>query len=940
MKGKPIYLHLAALLSAVSLFAAGLTPNVRITPPGNHAGEFIGEPRHSVASANGLIAVGSPLATRTIAGTTLQTGGVHVFDAKSHKLLRTIYPADGITGGRFGEAVAVSGNMLVVGSPEWGTASVSKRGAVYLYNIETGALVRKIEPSETPSADDNWGKSVAIEGDTVVFGAPGFDDTLAASNMGAVETYSIRADSALVTLVGVSVFSGLDLRQFGTSVAIWKGMVAAGAPGSNSGDGRVLLFDAFGGSTIVLLSDPKGMGAAGQYGFCVSMDDAFLVVGAPFTASTGMTPGPNAGSAYLYDVTIPTSPQARLGGIDGAPNQNVGAAVATCNGITAVGILGADYTPAGPGLGQPVMDHGAVVVLDHRARTLDQLTAMASGVGGRYGSAVCVTPDGFVLGGAPGDDVAGPDSGAVWKAGPYAHDASGMFQVLASTKTTALASGTASLSGFGELSAAGSISYTASLSGLGTAGGRNHGVWSTLQSGFGPIPVAVANTPVNLGMPPHTETATGKKVFRPLSNSPLELFVRMTSSSGVTTQYCTDGYVTNGFFPIIDNSTTTYPSLQNIAVKSIGESRAPFDTGLYLGIPLKLRPGSGTTPVTASSDSAVFTLGVTYVREGIDDVPLPGAGKYGEFSGRIAFANSGQCFYSGFIQSAPVTSGIFVNHTDTLVLSGGFAPDATGMATPSSPQYSSFLGHTGLGGSMARTYLFRASLVLDATKGITTGNNEALYSNVESVSIKQFARKGDTVPGTALKWKRFLDYGIDNRGNILVLASVSGAGVTAANDTILAVHVPRSPLPDATMVLLREGDPLPDGQGARIASLGPVDMAFNASGSGYGVMVRLKLQARGATTADNLAWMVGKISNGNSNAPSDYLPRALFRKGTRYSLLPGRERITSIAVPALFRDPSGAGNTGLQHCIASTSGQIFATTVLTFPDKTKAVVQR
>ncbi|MBL9116647.1 MAG: hypothetical protein JNJ83_16690 [Verrucomicrobiaceae bacterium] len=940
MKVKPIYLHLAALLSAASLFAAGLTPNVRITPPGNHAGEFIGEPRHSVASANGLIAVGSPLATRTIAGTTLQTGGVHVFDAKSHKLLRTIYPADGITGGRFGEAVAVSGNMLVVGSPEWGTASVSKRGAVYLYNIDTGALVRKIEPSETPSADDNWGKSVAIEGDTVVFGAPGFDDTLAASNMGAVETYSIRADSALVTLVGVSVFSGLDLRQFGTSVAIWKGMVAAGAPGSNSGDGRVLLFDAVGGSTIVLLSDPKGMGAAGQYGFCVSMDDAFLVVGAPFTASTGMTPGPNAGSAYLYDVTIPTSPQARLGGIDGAPNQNVGAAVATCNGITAVGILGADYTPPGPGLGQPVMDHGAVVVLDHRARTLDQLTAMASGVGGRYGSSVGVTPDGFVLGGAPGDDVAGPDSGAVWKAGPYAHDASGMFQVLASTKTTALASGTASFSGFGELTAFNGVSYIASMTGPGTAGGKNHGLWSTLQSGFGPIPVAVANTPVNMGMPPFSSTETGKKVFRPLSNSPLDLFMRMTDASGVTSQYYSDGGVATGVVKVIDNSSATYPSLQNVAVKSIGESRAPFETGLFLGMPLKLRAGTGATPVTPASDSAIFTLGVAYVREGIDNVPMPGLGKHGEFSGRISFADSAQCIYSGFIQSTPVTSGIFVSNAATLVLSGSFAPDATGAATTSSPQYSSFLGHTGLDGTMARTYLFRATLVLDATKGVTPANNEALYSNVESVGIKQFARKGDIIPGTSLRWKRFLEYGIDNRGNILVLATVSGAGVTPANDTVLVVHVLRAPLPDATIVLLREGDIMPDGQGGRIATLGAVDMAFTSAASSYGVLVTLKPEKRGATAADNLAWMVGDISNSNSNSPSDYLPRALMRKGMRFSLLPGREKIASISVPSFFRDSSGAGNTGLQHCVGGSTTQPVSTAVVTFPDTVKAIVRR
>jgi len=937
----PILLTLLALLSASPrLQANGVAPNTRILPPGIHTGEFIGEGGRAIPAANGRIVVGSPNAIRNVNGTPVQTGGVYVFDSKSHQLIRTIFPSDGVAGGRFGESVAVSGNVMVVGSPNWGTSIVSNRGAVYLYNVTTGALIRRIEPSNT-NAGDLWGKSVAIEGDTLAYGARDHDGNTLGSNMGVVETYSILRQTQMASIQGVPMFGGRpSLNQLGASIAINRGVVAAGAPGSTGGDGAVLLFDAVSGSVIHTLQDPKGAGKAGGFGYSLDMDDGLLIVGAPFHSIVFIGPQPNAGSAYLFDMRYITTPQAVIGAVDGGGNQILGTSVATRNGVSAVGIPGVDYTPPGPGLGAPVTDYGNVLVLDHRMRELDRLSMPTLGTGARYGTTVGVTAEGHVLAGAPGDDSAGADSGAIWKAGPYKHNASGMYQIHAMTKTGALQNSAAVFSNFTELTASGLVSFTATMSGPGTSGGKNSGLWSTLQSGLGPAPVALANVPIDHGMPPHPFTVTGKKVFRPICNSGSELFLRMTDSRGVVTQYYDDRYVTNGFLTIIDNSTQTYASLDGVAVKSLGETWVPFSGGLTCAIPLKLRPGTGTTPVTATSDSAIYTQPNFYVREGIDNVPMPATGKYGEFVRSISYADPAHCYYRGFIQDTAVTAGIFADHTATLVVRESLAPDATGAVNASSPQYSSFLGISGLKGSMARTYLYRATLKTDATKGVNATNNEALYANIDSTGSKLIARKDDTIPGTSLKWNRFLDYGITSQGTVLVLATLSGSGVNASNDTALIAHVSRFPLPDATLVLLREGDFLPDGDGARVAAFNRLDMAFTRTTSSYGVLVTLRTETGGATAANNLVWVTGNIHQGNSDVITLYSPHVAFRKGAAISAQAGRDTIASISVPSLFRDTSSAGNTGLQHAVFNNTGLPSSVLVITFPDKGRAIVQR
>ncbi len=931
------YLFAFLLMLGLPLHAESVVANQRILPPGNHTGEFLGDGGQVIPAASGRLIVGSPKASRTPGG--LDTGGVYVFDAATHRLVRTIFPEDGVAGGSFGWSVAVSGNVMVVGSPSWGTQLAPERGAVYLYNVSTGALLRKIEPADV-NLGDRWGWAVAIEGDTVIYSARDHDGTLMGSNMGKVESFSIKNNAPHFAIQGVPLYGGRPpLHTLGASLALQRGLAVAGAPGSTSGDGAVLIFDAVTGEVVHTLMDPKGAGKAGGFGYSLGMDDDLLVVGAPFHTIMFMGLQPNAGSAYLFDTRNIVSPLAFLGSVDGGANQILGTAVATRNGVTAIGIPGTDYTPPGPGLGGPVIDYGSVMVMDHRMREIDRLSLPTLGAGARYGTTLSLGEAGHVLVGVPGDDAAGADSGSIWKAGPYRHDASGIYQIMAMTRRSALQNSAAVYADFGEVTASGLVSYTATLAGAGSSGGRNRGLWSTLQSGLAPALVAQTNVPAALGMPAHTTFLTARQIFRPICNSGLEMYFRATEAGGITALYYYDGYQTLGLSKVFDNSATTYAAFGNAAILSFGETYVPFSGTLATANLLKLRTGTGTAPVTAASDSAVSVQPAIYFREGIDNAPAPATGKYGELAPSLAYANAAAFYYRGFLQGPPASAGVFLNHNVTLALRDAAAPDATGSAPPGSPQFSSFLGVSGVHDT-GRTYVLRSTLKLDVTKGVTGANNEGLYYEVNTTGLKLFARRGDIIPGTSLIWNRFLDYGITSQGHILVLAALRGPGVNASNDTALIHHIPRSPLPDATIVLVREGDILPGGEGARVSGISRVDMAFTSTASCYGALVALRNEVGGATPTNNLAWLCGNVHHNNANAPSYYLPRVAFRKGSTVSQLAGRNLITSISAHGMFRDATGAGNSGLQHAVSDSTGQPSSVMVVTLPDRSRALIRR
>ena len=91
-------------------------------------------------------------------------------------------PSDGERFNLFGDSVAVSGDVIVVGAPGATVGDQDSQGAVYVFVRPAGGWVSATEAARFTASDgirnDNLGTSVAISGDTIVAGAPsiGGDD--------------------------------------------------------------------------------------------------------------------------------------------------------------------------------------------------------------------------------------------------------------------------------------------------------------------------------------------------------------------------------------------------------------------------------------------------------------------------------------------------------------------------------------------------------------------------------------------------------------------------------------------------------------------------------------------------------------------------------------------------------------------------------------------
>jgi hypothetical protein len=242
-----------------------------------------------------------------------------------------------VTPGNFGHAVAISGNTIVVGAPFETSGTTGYEGHAYVFDATTGALVSTVT-SPNPQYAGNFGRSVAISGNTIVVGAP-FEA------FGNAYVFDATTGALVSTLNSGYVFGG----EFGTSVAISGTTVVVGAPFASSGTtaaaGNAYVFDATDGSLITTLTSPNAQ-HDGSFGQSVSISGTAVVVGAPDEMANVLS---KAGHAYVFDASTGspiaslTSPYAQAGGEFGisvsvsCTTVVVGANLETANGQTGAG---------------------------------------------------------------------------------------------------------------------------------------------------------------------------------------------------------------------------------------------------------------------------------------------------------------------------------------------------------------------------------------------------------------------------------------------------------------------------------------------------------------------------------------------------------------------------------------------------------------------------
>ncbi len=201
---------------------------------------------------------------------------------------------DTVAWDQFGKAVAIDGNVAIVGAPG-NNSNGHYAGAVYIFRFHGSSWVQQTKLFPPPSAHySHLGISVAIDGNYMIAG--GYYEN---NNLGAAYIYHYDG-ATWIQQAHLSAGGSDSPFYFGGSVSISKDSVIVGATndnGENSSPGFAYIFKRIGSSWIqqARLSPADGMGKD-HFGHSVSIADDVVIVGSEGDDDFGE----QSGSAYIF----------------------------------------------------------------------------------------------------------------------------------------------------------------------------------------------------------------------------------------------------------------------------------------------------------------------------------------------------------------------------------------------------------------------------------------------------------------------------------------------------------------------------------------------------------------------------------------------------------------------------------------------------------------
>ncbi|MEM7203039.1 MAG: hypothetical protein AAF628_22455 [Planctomycetota bacterium] len=404
------------------------------------------------------------------------TGAVYVFepDAGGAWLeVAKLQAGDQGIADRFGLAVALDGDRVLVGSPFDDTDGAPDAGSAYVFERDPGGAwiqVAKLQAID-PVGNDQFGDAVALSGDRAMIGAH-LKDTAGGSDAGLVYVFERDAGGVWRQVSTIVPTDGMPADLFGSSVALAGDRAVISAPlddtsrGSNAGSAYVFERDGTGFWREDRKLEANDGAGTDQFGVAVALSGERVLIGAHFHGALTV-----AGAAYVFErdsrgswwqlaKIVQDEPRAfdefgsavALDGDDafiGAPSANqlavdAGAAtVATLRGVTlrasdaatndqlgsAAAIRGNHALLGAPGVavaGKARAGAAYVWERDGSGAWLEtaKLNAMDTGIGDEFGRAVA-TDGGLALVGSPLDDVdEGADAGSAYV---FVRDTSGTW---------------------------------------------------------------------------------------------------------------------------------------------------------------------------------------------------------------------------------------------------------------------------------------------------------------------------------------------------------------------------------------------------------------------------------------------------------------------------------------------------------------------------------
>jgi hypothetical protein len=266
---------------------------------------------NAVAMSGNLVVVGC---SKNDVGGFLDAGSAYVYDLTSATPTVPVATLDNpgaATDDWFGHSVAISGTTVVVGAHQNDAGAVDA-GSVYVYDISSGTptLPIRVLDNPTPSLDDEFGYSVGVSGNRILVGCR-LDDA-GATDTGSVYLYDLSAPnpgSPVATLIHPDPENE---EYFGSSLAISGTRLVVGVPeddvaATDGGCGYVYEITS---ATFPAPADrlvPENQSDSEQLGFAVAIDGTNVLMGAPLhDANTS-----GRGAAYLFDPD-PPAPQMQV----------------------------------------------------------------------------------------------------------------------------------------------------------------------------------------------------------------------------------------------------------------------------------------------------------------------------------------------------------------------------------------------------------------------------------------------------------------------------------------------------------------------------------------------------------------------------------------------------------------------------------------------------
>lgn len=227
-------------------------------------------------------------------------GAAHVFvrSGTTWTHQQRLHGSDQAAGDDFGSAVAVDGTTAVVGAIFHTSPGFAGAAYVFTRSGATWSQQAKLVASDAAPLDQ-FARSLALDGDLVVVGAPQNQITLFNEGAAYVFTRSGGTWSQTTRLVGATPVAN---DQLGYSVALFGEVVALGARFDDTratDAGAVAFFERTSAGWLTRAERTAPDGAAGdRFGDSVALSADTLVVGAPFTDDAAA----NVGSAYVISV--------------------------------------------------------------------------------------------------------------------------------------------------------------------------------------------------------------------------------------------------------------------------------------------------------------------------------------------------------------------------------------------------------------------------------------------------------------------------------------------------------------------------------------------------------------------------------------------------------------------------------------------------------------